>query len=104
MLLFGERKNKDPSASLDYQFIWGPDARASDPPWLEDTETIATHAITVTPAGLTVEDHEVTPDGKNVLVWLAGGSVGVTYVVACQITTTLSRTDTRRMPVYVQNR
>lgn len=98
------RKTKDPSASLDYQFIWGPDDRASEPPWLETTETITTQSITVTPTGLTIESSEVTPDGKNVLVWLSGGTLGVTYTVACVIVTTLSRTDTRRMSIYVQNR
>lgn len=98
------RKTKDPAASLDYQFIWGPDPRSNEPPWLEDTETITSHTIVVTPTGLAVEDHEITPDGKNVLVWLASGTLGVTYTVACQITTTLSRTDTRRMSIYCQNR
>lgn len=100
------RKTKDPSAVLPYQFVWGPDpsGRSTDPPWLEDAETIATQSITITPAGLTIEESEITPDGKNVLVWLSGGILGVTYTVACEITTTLSQTDTRRMSIYVTNR
>ncbi|MFI7191494.1 hypothetical protein ACIBQ0_17305 [Nocardia nova] len=94
-------KIKDPEAVLDYLFRWGPDPRTSRPPWLEDTETITTHTITV-PDGITLENSEITPDGKNVLVWLSGGTVGITYSVECRITTTMSRTDVRRMDVFVQ--
>lgn len=95
-------KLKDPSATLDYQFVWGPNTKT--PPWLEDDETIATQSISITPSGLTLEESEITPDGKNVLAWLSGGTLGVTYTVACQIVTTDSRTDTRRMSIYIQNR
>jgi hypothetical protein len=98
------RKTKDPSAALDYLFVWGPDDRSAEPPWLEDAETIAAFSLTLSPSGLTVESSEITPDGKRVLVWLSGGTLGVTYTVACQITTTLSRTETRRMSIFVQNR
>lgn len=98
------KKFKDSSAVLDYVFRWGPDDRALEPPWLEAAETITTHTIAVTPAGLTVEQSEITPDGKDVLVWLSGGTVGATYTVACHVLTTLSRADTRRMTVAVQDR
>ena len=97
-------KPKDPDAVLDYRFRWGPGPFQKTPPWLEDVETITTHDITVSPAGLTVEQSEITPDGKDVVVWLSGGTVSATYEVACQITTTLSRTDVRRMSIYVQER
>lgn len=99
-----DRKTKDPSAVLPYEFVWGPDPRRSDPPWLGYAETITTQSISITPSGLTLEESTVTPDGKNVVVWLSGGTVGVVYTVACLITTTLSQTDTRRMSVYVQLR
>lgn len=98
------KKFKDPSAVLDYVFRWGPDDRTSEPPWLEPLETIATHSVEVTPSGLTVESHEITPDGKEVLVWLSGGTLNASYEVACHVLTTLSRADTRRMTVVVQNR
>jgi len=97
------RKFKDPTAVLDYVFRWGPDDRATEPPWLEPTETIVTHTMTV-PSGLTKESSEVTPDGKDVLVWLSGGTAGSTYTVACHVVTNLSRTDTRRMSVQVELR
>ncbi|AHH20873.1 putative virion-associated phage protein [Nocardia nova SH22a] len=97
-------KVKDPAAVLDYRFQWGRGPFATAPPWLEDTETITSKQITVQPAGLTVEESEITPDGKDVVVWLSGGTVSATYEVACQITTTLSRTDVRRMSIYVLER
>ncbi len=96
-------KIKDPSAVLDYLFGWGPDPRSSRPAWLEDTESITTHTITV-PDGITLEQSEITPDGKDVLVWLSGGTVGTTYPVECHVVTSMSRTDTRRMNIFVQLR
>lgn len=97
------RKLKDPEAVLDYRFGWGPDPRSLKAPWLEDTETITSYSVIV-PTGLTEEQSELTPDGKDVVVWLSGGTVGNTYSVECRITTTLSRTDVRRMDIFVQLR
>lgn len=98
------RKYKDPTAVLDYVFRWGPDDRTTEPPWLEAVETITTHTIVVTPSGLTVEQSEITPDGKDVLIWLSGGTAGITYTVACHVLTILSRADTRRLSVQVEPR
>jgi hypothetical protein len=90
---------KDPEAVLDYKFAWGADS----PPWLDSGETIASATVDV-PTGLTLESQSVTDDGESVLVWLSGGTIGATYLVECTIVTTKSRTDVRRMPIYVKER
>lgn len=102
MMLY-PKKFKDPSAVLDYVFRFGPDDRTREPPWLEPAETIVSHTVTV-PSGLTKESSEITPDGKDVLVWLSGGTADTTYTVTCHILTNLSRADSRRMSVRVEPR
>ena len=84
---------KDPNANLDYAFDW------SD--WLAVGETISTYVLTV-PAGLT-KGAESELSGK-VVVWLSGGTVNTTYLVACKMTTSLGRIDERTIEIDVQNR
>lgn len=93
---------KDPNASLDYKFIWY-STEPGVPPWLQPTETITTSSVTV-PTGLIKESEEIVDDGRNVLVWLSGGTAGQTYDVTCHITTNAQRTDDRTMTIAVQNR
>ena len=84
---------KDPSAILDYTFTW------TD--WLESTETISSHTITVA-AGLT-KDSDSESAGV-VTIWLSGGTDGTDYLVACEITTSLSRTEERSRVIKCRNR
>lgn len=84
---------KDSAAVLDYQWDW------SD--WLASGETIVSASVT-TPDGIT-EDSEVT-GSTAVTVWLSGGTVGVTYVLQCTITTSAGRTDNRKMIIRVVDR
>ncbi|WP_305779993.1 phage fiber-tail adaptor protein [Nocardia nova] len=97
-------KLKDPGAVLDYRFRWGPNPSNTTVPYLEDTETITSHTITVDQAGLTVENSEVTSDGKDVVIWLSQGTEGITYLVRCEVVTTLSRTDFRSMYVQIRKK
>lgn len=84
---------KDPDAVLDYAFDW------TD--WLQETETISAHTITVT-AGITKDSD--SESGGIVTVWLSGGTEGETYPVACQITTSMSRTDERTVEISMVER
>lgn len=97
---------KDPQAVLDYGFLWLD--------WLEAAEAISSHTITAE-AGITVNSSSVngspiTIDGVEhktgsvVTVWLAGGTDGIAYIVACRIVTTFGRTDERSIKVSVKNR
>jgi len=84
---------KDPDANLDYVFDWSS--------WLETGETISSHTITVD-TGLTKGlDSELS---GQVVVWLSGGTIGETYQVACEITTSLGRIDERTVEINIQNR
>jgi hypothetical protein len=84
---------KDPDSVLDYAFDW------SD--WLETNETISDYTITVESGIAKDSDSE---SGSIVTVWLTGGTAGDKYTVACEIITSLGRTDERSMVIHVKNR
>ena len=93
---------KDPSAVLDYVFDWSEE-------WLATGETIALHPdtgqklITITvPTGITLDSWSES-DGE-ITVWLSGGTVGTTYRVECEITTSAGRKDERSMWIRVADR
>lgn len=83
---------KDPDAVLDYGWDW------SD--WL-GTDTITSKTITV-PTGITKTTDSAS--STAVLAWLSGGTVGVTYPVACRIVTVQGRTDERTLHIRIVNR
>lgn len=86
---------KDPDARLDWAFDWASDG------WLDDGETISSYTVTAE-AGITVDsDNEAA---GIVTVWLSGGTVGVSYDVACRITTSDGRVDERTITIRVQDR
>jgi hypothetical protein len=101
---------KDPDAVLDYKFDWQAltnGTGTSD--WLASGETIAaaSHTITVTPvtaSPLTVDSSSQTDANTSVTVWLSGGLAGTDYKVACEITTSASRTDERTMKIKCRER
>jgi len=81
---------KDPQAVLDFNWDWSV--------WLGEGETITDK--TVTPdVGLTVNSSSI--NGGIVAAWLAGGEIGTSYSVACTITTSAGRTETRRIQISV---
>ena len=84
---------KDPDATLDYVFDWSG--------WLEAGETISSHTVTVD-TGLT-KDSDSESSGV-VTAWLSGGTAGDKYNVACEITTSLGRTDERTIEIRMENR
>lgn len=84
---------KDPEAVLDYAFDW------SD--WLEDDETISSHDVTVG-TGLTKDS--AGESAGMVTAWLSGGTHNEDYIVACKVTTSLSRTDERSINIRVRER
>lgn len=84
---------KDPQSVLDFSWDWSA--------WLGEGETIVDK--TVTPdAGVTVNSSSVS--GDVVAAWLAGGTAGTTYTVACAITTSAGRAETRRIQISVVHR
>jgi len=84
---------KDPDAVLDYTVDWSS--------WLESGETISSHTITV-PTGIT-KDSDSELSGV-VTIWLSGGVDGTNYIVACEITTSLSRVDERSILIRCRER
>ncbi|WP_250502855.1 hypothetical protein [Caballeronia sp. AZ7_KS35] len=81
---------KDPQAVLDFNWDWSA--------WLGEGETITDK--TVSPdAGLSVNSSSI--EGGVVSAWLSGGVAGANYIVACTITTSAGRTETRRIQVGV---
>ena len=85
---------KDPDATLDYAFDWATD-------WLEDSEIISSHIITIT-TGLT-KDSDSELNGV-ITIWVSGGTVDEEYYVACKITTDLGRIDERTIRIQCVER
>lgn len=84
---------KDPSSVLDFVFDWSA--------WLESTETITSHTITVS-TGITKDSS--TESGGKITVWLSGGTDGNDYEIACKIITSSTRTDERTIAILCRNR
>ena len=94
---------KAPIAKLDYGFDWRaktngvPDALTD---WLQPTETISSYVVTV-PDGLTKDSDSLALNGSRVIVWLTGGTDGMTYIVSCTITTNQNRIDEQSIAVAI---
>ena len=86
---------KDPDAVLDYSIDW------SD--WLTGSEVIATSTWTV-PSGIT-KDSDSNNDTLTV-IWLSGGTAGVTYRLVNHIKTDSSpvREEDRSISIYILER
>lgn len=84
---------KDPQATLDYVFDWGP--------WLTN-DTITNSQWTV-PSGLTNEAAD-TPSESTTRIFLSGGAEGENYTVTNRITTNAGRTDERSIEIRVRQR
>ncbi len=96
-------KTKDPDEVLDYKYDWKALTNGSGKEdILVSGETISTKTIT-TESGITVDSSSVTDTSTSVTVWLSGGTAGTSYIVACKITTTDSRTYERSMQINVNN-
>lgn len=86
-----KRYKKDPDAVLDYTFDFaaktnGSDTSTTAADYLQAGEKIAAHQI-VADSGITVVSSEVTDNDTRVVVWLSGGTPGVSYTVTCRTTT-----------------
>lgn len=86
---------KDPQATLDYPFDWTA--------WLATGETITTFTVTV-PTGLVQATPAPSATATTVTVWLAGGTPGQRYTVACRVVTSAGRDDTRSIQLLIQDR
>jgi len=84
---------KDPEASLVYTISWAA--------WLPNSDTIASVSWTV-PTGIT--NAGVSSDTTTASITLSGGTVGMTYDVACKITTTAGLIDKRTLRFNINNR
>jgi hypothetical protein len=85
---------KDPEATLDYGFDWGP--------WLQ-ADTIATSNWSAD-AGITLVPASDTFTDTTTAVFISGGTAGQSYDVINTITTNGSRTDERTITIKVRNR
>lgn len=95
----------DPTTSVDFVFGWRDPAPG---PWLEVAETITAQTVTVSP-GLVLGTGPKAPavnDG-DVRIWLSPAAnlgTGERLWADCRITTSLGRTDTRRIELVVTQR
>jgi hypothetical protein len=78
---------KVPLAVLDYLMNWQPYLSPIN-------DTILSKTVTCDDNTLTIVSSEIV-NGNNVLIWISGGTIGVTYTITCQITTSFGRTDAR---------
>lgn len=67
---------------------------------LAEGDSLASATVSVTPAGLTVNEVIV---GSKVKLWVEGGTSGVTYKVEVTITTTLGRTKQVEVKIKVKD-
>jgi hypothetical protein len=88
------RYTQDPSDELDYTITWSQ--------WLPDGDTVVAATWTV-PAGLT-EPQASSLTTTTTTVWLAGGTAGADYDVACRITTAEGRVVERTFRLQVRQR
>ena len=91
-----------PGATLDYEFEWDRPDRDGNV-WLATGETISTRLVSVG-AGITKDSDSIAADGKSVVVWLSGGSIGAKPRITCKITTSAGRTDSRSFILNVVQR
>lgn len=85
--------DKDPSASLPWTFRWVN--------WLAGDTISGTPVVTVD-TGLTLVSQSNTT--SDVVVKLSGGTLGVTYRVACRITTAAGSVDERTIGIRITDR
>lgn len=84
---------KDPNELLDFEVDWAARIGSSD--------NIASVTWTI-PTGLAKDDESVS--GKVAIVWLSGGSEGVSYNVGCRVVTTGGRTYDETIVLPVRSR
>jgi hypothetical protein len=93
---------KDPQEVLDYTIDWSE--------WLVSGDTI--NAVTVTtPTGIstTTSGTPQTPAGPTVIsgvatkIWVAGGTAGTSYNIACRVTTVGTRQGERSITIQVRD-
>jgi hypothetical protein len=90
-----DRYTKDPSACLDYSWDW------TD--WLTGIgDTISSATVTV-PDGLTAAGDKAVADAV-ITQFVSGGTIGETYTLVCQITTSGGRIDERSIYLIISNR
>lgn len=85
--------DKDPAENLPYTFNW--------PLWLAGDTITGTPLVTVD-AGLTTGAQSNTTTA--VIIWLSGGTLGVTYKVACRITTAAGKIAERTIGIRITDR
>lgn len=78
---------KDPDAVLDYLVDWAA--------WL-DGDSIAT-STWVVPSGITKDSSTATT--TTAMIWLSGGTTGVSYSLVNRIVTAAGRTDDRTIVI-----
>ena len=83
---------KDPLGNLDYTIDWSE--------WLV-TDTIDSVTWNV-PIELTGSMESQT--GTTATIFLASGSLGITYSVTCEIVTAMGRTDAREILISIQDK
>ena len=86
---------KDPQATLDYGFDWGP--------WL-GTDTISNSVWTINQSGLSIVVASETFTTTTTLLYLTGGAENEQYIVTNTISTAASRTDERRFEIVIKQR
>ena len=85
---------KDPDATLDYQFDWGP--------WLV-SDTIAT-STWISDSGLTIVPASDSFTDTTTTVFVSGGAAGEKYTLKNHITTAGSRIDDRSILIQIRER
>lgn len=86
---------QDPQARLDYTWNWAP--------WLAGNDDTISSATVFVPDGLTAEGVPVV-DEAVVTQEVSGGTLGSSYKVTCQITTTSGLIDERSMYLTIMDR
>ena len=87
---------KDPDATLDYAFDWGP---WLDGDVIENSVWTADAGITIVPAS-----DSISADQTITTVFISGGTAGQNYNLKNTVTTQAARTDERTVAIKVRNR
>mgnify|MGYP000364116625 CR=1 FL=1 len=93
---------KDPDSEVDYGRNWGPSS--SDPGWLQtDEEIVSSNWVITETTGVEpvptlivgAQGESIAIDKKSTLIWLEGGTVGLSYSLENTITTDQGRVEQR---------
>ncbi len=78
-----QQQERSTRANKDYAIDFGQ--------WLPDGDSLTDYSLSVSPAGLALDDPRNGIVGTAIVFWSTGGTSGVNYTIGCEIETAAGR-------------